>query len=298
MSLSNQQIDQFISQQRLPDKFRDITRGHYEPLAAWIVAKYQPGKTLLVGINGAQGTGKSTLARFLRLVLESVHGWRVAVLSIDDFYLTGRERRQLSERVHPLLATRGVPGTHDVQMLLSCIEQLSGLDAGETLSMPRFDKAIDERADPSTWPIIKGPVDLIILEGWCVGSRPQSGDVLQHPLNVLEREEDVTGSWRCYVNEQLGGSYADLFRWLDALIFLRAPNFAIVKQWRLEQEEKLAAVSPADSPGILGASELRHFIQHYERLTRASLDTLTATADVVLELDSGHGCVHTEVRNR
>ena len=174
--LTNQQQKKFIAEHRLPDKFRDLIDGHYSPLAKWVIQQHRPRKTLFLGINGAQGTGKSTLAAFLQFALESNTGWCVAVLSIDDFYLTKAERKALGKRIHPLLATRGVPGTHDMQMLAACIERLRNLNAETILSLPRFDKARDDRASPDSWPVISGPVDLIILEGWCIGSKPQQGD--------------------------------------------------------------------------------------------------------------------------
>ena len=296
--LTNKQQKEFISQYRLPDKFGDLIDAHYSPLAKWVIQQHEPDETLFVGINGAQGTGKSTLAAFLRLMLESNAGRRVAVLSIDDFYLTKAERRELGKRIHPLLETRGVPGTHDMQMLAAYVKQLKALGAESELSLPRFDKARDERADPDAWPVISGPVDLIILEGWCVGSEPQSDDALMQPVNLLEREEDPSGEWRRYVNDQLNGSYADLFAQLDALIFLRAPDMDAVHRWRLEQEEKLVATTTADFANIMNSEQLARFMQHYERLTRENLAALPATADVVLELNYNHDCKQSCYMNR
>jgi D-glycerate 3-kinase len=289
--LSGRHIDEFIAQHRLPGRFRDLIERHYLPLAAWLESQGQVDEPLFIGINGAQGTGKSTLADFVRLALEQGANWRVAVLSIDDFYLTKAERKNLAERIHPLMETRGVPGTHDIQMLATCIEQLKNSGPEKCLALPRFDKSRDERADPESWPLVSGPVDLIILEGWCVGCTHQSGDELLEPINLLEREEDASGDWRHYVNDQIKGSYAELFAALDALIFLQAPSFDAVYRWRLEQEKKLAAVSPGDAAGIMNSKQIARFIQHYERLTRVNLATLTDTADVVLELNENHDCV-------
>jgi D-glycerate 3-kinase len=289
--LNSQQIGEFIAQHRLPDKFRDLIELHYLPLASWLESQRQPRKPLFVGINGAQGTGKSTLADFLRLALEHGANWRIAVLSIDDFYLTRSERKALGKQIHPLLETRGVPGTHDMQMLTVCIEELRNLGTDESMALPRFDKSRDNRAIPETWPLVHGPIDLVILEGWCVGCTPQDDSDLLNPVNSLEREEDATGEWRRYVNNQIRGSYTDLFATLDALIFLQAPSFDAVYRWRLEQETKLAATSPDHAAGIMNGEQLARFIQHYERLTRANLATLPATADVVLELNENHACV-------
>ena len=239
--LSSRQIDEFILQHRLPGRFRELVKLHYMPLVSWLMSQQQTGKAQLAGINGAQGTGKSTLAAFVRLALESGANWRVAVLSIDDFYLTRAQRKKLGQQVHSLLETRGVPGTHDMQMLSTCIEELSNLGLDKGLALPRFDKSRDDRADPAIWPIINGPVDLIILEGWCVGCTPQDGDDLLQPINLLETEKDASGQWRRYVNDQIEGAYTDLLESLNALIFLQAPNLDAVYRWRLEQENKLAA---------------------------------------------------------
>ena len=289
--LTDAQIEKFVSRHRLPASFHELIDKHYLPLAEWLVRRRSPGETFLLGINGAQGTGKSTLASFLDSALESGLDWRTAILSIDDFYLSRETRDHLASSVHPLLRTRGVPGTHDVAKLQSCIEQLRNLRDGDTLALPRFDKAHDDRAGEETWPSITGPVDLIILEGWCVGSRPQSGKPLQQALNSLEENEDEAGEWRLYVNEQLAGAYQDLFSQIDALVFLQAPDFDAVYRWRLEQELKLAATTDNDGIGIMDSDELARFIQHYERLTLENLARLPERADVVMELNDEHDCV-------
>jgi len=212
--LMQEHIGEFISQHRLPDSFRKIIADHYSRIATWLVENRQQ-QTFLLGISGAQGTGKSTLADYLQLALQVEHDWRVAVLSIDDFYLTKVEREQLADDVHSLLRTRGVPGTHDLPMLTDCISKLRNLDATRSVRLPRFDKAVDDRADSSGWPVVTGSVDLIILEGWCVGSAPETGEALLQPINALEEQMDSTGDWRRYVNTQLKGPYADLFGQLD-----------------------------------------------------------------------------------
>ena len=289
--LTLKQVEEFIYRHRLPDRFRNIIDEHYSRLTEWLVHKRQPGNTFLLGINGAQGTGKSTLADYLQLVLHVGYQWQVSVLSIDDFYLTKAERKQLGKQVHPLLETRGVPGTHNVSMLTDCITELRNLNATETVLLPRFDKALDDRINSDCWPIVTGPIDLIILEGWCVGSTPQADDALSQPINFLEQQKDASGDWRRYVNKQLEGLYAELFAQLDALVFLQAPNFDAIYRWRQEQEEKLAASTPHKVTEIMGSNQIALFIQHYERLTKANLAALPVTADVILELDDNHDYV-------
>ena len=289
--LSSQQLDAFIFQRRLPGKYRTLIDDYFAPLAAWLTVKRGASGTLLVGVSGAQGTGKSTLAEFLRLALEVNSGWRVVVLSLDDFYLTKRDRVRLSKRVHPLLETRGVPGTHDLCMLSTCIEELKLLNAEREMQVPRFDKSIDDREDPEAWPVISGRVDVIILEGWCVGSTAQASDTLSTAINSLEEEQDPSVEWRHFVNAQLAGEYATLFKQLDALVFLRAPNFDAVKRWRIEQEEKLAAATGVSAAGVMNKSQVARFIQHFERITRENLASLPGIADVVVDLDDNHDCI-------
>jgi len=285
------QIDAFIERHRLPGSCRALISDHYAPLASWLVDRRRPGEQTLLGINGAQGSGKSTLADFIAMALVDNAGWIVAVMSIDDFYLTKTEREWLGERVHPLLATRGVPGTHDLRLLDQTLLALRGMRVGDTLRLPRFDKALDDRADPAAWPVVTGPVDLVILEGWCVGSRAQDEAALLQPVNALERQHDGDGAWRRYVNEQLAGPYAELFAQLDTLVLLQVPSFDAVYRWRLEQEQKLAARTHGD--GIMDARQIADFIQHFERITRHNLASLPSLADVVLELDEAHDCVRT-----
>lgn len=290
MMLTEQQLQEFMTQHSLPGRFRSLIDNHYSRLATWVLQRRRPTETLKVGINGAQGTGKSTLAAYLQLALAAENNWRVVVLSIDDYYLPQQQRQRLGEDIHPLLATRGVPGTHDIEMLARHLEQLQHFDQASTLAMPRFDKALDERARKDTWPEISGPVDLIILEGWCVGSTPQPEAALLVPVNALERAYDASGTWRCYVNDQLGHRYADLFSQLDALIFLQAPNFDAIYRWRLEQEVKLAESTPDNSPGIMSSEQIAFFVQHFERISKADLQILPDTADAVVELDENHDC--------
>lgn len=296
-ALAPEIVSDFLQSHRLPDEFRALIADHYLPLASWVFERHASKKTMLLGIKGAQGTGKSTLADFLRLALETQHGWRVAVLSIDDFYLTKAERAALADRVHPLLATRGVPGTHDIKMLSRYLELLRNLAEGEEQRLPRFDKAQDDRKGEPEWPLVRGPVELIILEGWCVGSAAQDDTDLARSINELERDKDPTGDWRKYVNDRLASDYARLFAELDALVFLQAPSFDAIFRWRLEQERRLAASVPAGATGIMNESQIAEFIRYYERLTRSDLQRLPQNADVVLELDEQHNIVGSRYRD-
>ena len=260
----------------------------YLPLAAWIDQQKRPDQPFVLGINGAQGSGKSTLCEFLQLILREGFGYRVAGLSIDDLYKTHAERERLGHDVHPLLVTRGVPGTHDVALGLAVIGELTDPN-GREVAIPAFDKARDDRRDVSTWQRVQGPVDLVIFEGWCVGASPQSAQDLIEPLNELEQREDVDGSWRRHVNAQLAGPYAELFGRIDRLIMLRVPSMQCVYEWRSLQEEKLAAKTDASTHHrIMDSSGLKRFIMHYERLTRHMLEEMPDRADLTLYLNEHH----------
>lgn len=209
------------------------------------------------------------------------HGLSCAVLSIDDLYLTRAERLRLAEEVHPLLATRGPPGTHDVALGLRAMTALA--TPGET-RLPRFDKAQDDRAPIDDWPFVRTPVQCLIFEGWCVGALPQPAADLASPINALEREADPDGVWRRYVNDQLAGAYQRLFAPIDYLVQLRAPAFEQVLAWRGQQEAELAAAG--GGPAVMNHVQLIRFIQHYERISRWIDAEMPKRADAVVDLDA------------
>jgi D-glycerate 3-kinase len=251
---------------------------------AEILARLDPrrARPLVVGICGAQGSGKSTLANGLLRGLREA-GIAAATLSIDDLYLTLAERERLAREVHPLLRTRGVPGTHDVGLGLSAI---ADIDARRATRLPRFDKSRDDRAPVERWDAIDAPLDVLLFEGWCVGARPQSAEALITPINALERDEDRDGRWRAYVNAALAGRYRALFDRIDFLTLLAAPGFDVVRAWRIQQENDLRAQSALGAPGIMTDDQIGRFIQHYERLTRHILAEMPGRAEITIALDT------------
>jgi len=279
-------IDALIRRERLPPIYRQTIDAVLRPLAARIAGfTRESGTVPCVGLCGAQGSGKSTASAALgELLLQA--GLPAAVLSIDDFYLTRAERERLAADVHPLLVTRGVPGTHDVALACQVIEALR---AGERPPLPRFDKGCDDRRPVDEWERPAVPVRVVLLEGWCVGARPEAATALQEPINELERREDPHGVWRRYVNDALAGPYRSLFDPLRPLVLLRAPSFDVVYHWRLEQERKLrerVATEGGDGSRVMDEAGVARFISHYERVTRHILDEMPGRADVVLPLDA------------
>ena len=238
-------------------------------------------RPVVIGLCGAQGLGKTTLAR-AALDACGLEELRTAALSIDDLYLTRAEREGLARNVHPLLATRGVPGTHDVLLGLSLVDALQD---GKAAALPRFDKGRDDRAPADTWASAPADCDVLLFEGWCVGARPQPEQDLVEPINALEAEEDAGGDWRRYVNAALAGAYQDLFARIDRLVLLAAPGFEVVYGWRLEQERDLGAKADANAK-VMDEAALARFIAHYERLTRYILYEMPDRADLVVSLDA------------
>jgi D-glycerate 3-kinase len=268
----------YLRDERLPASYLAFVDTVLRPIAGRVAAIDRRGAALVVGITGPQGSGKSAAAGALALLLRDA-GFRTAVLSIDDFYLTLSERQKLAADVHPLLITRGVPGTHDVALGLAVIESLGR--AGAT-AVPRFDKARDDRRAPADWDFIAGPVDVIVFEGWCVGARPQPNTALVEPINDLERTRDPDGAWRRYANAALAGPYQALFGQIGFQVLLQPPSFGVVLGWRLEQEHKLRdREGPAAGQS---EAEIAVFIQHYERLTRWISTEMPARADAVVQL--------------
>ncbi|MBW0149141.1 hypothetical protein [Marinobacter arenosus] len=293
-------VDALIKQEALPNSYARTVEQTILPLVDHIVAlRRRTEDAIVVGIHGAQGTGKSTLTLFLREILCKHRFCPTANLSLDDIYLTRAERRELADTVHPLFITRGVPGTHDVELGRQVIEQLRSAGANDQTPIPAFDKSIDDRVPREDWPVFRGRASVILLEGWCLGARPEPEDALDRPINRLEADEDARGVWRHYVNDCLEGRYRQLFEEIDSLVMLKAPSMESVQEWRTLQEHKLAeriqsapkqsvARSVAQGLCIMSDEEVRRFIMHYERVTRSCLQEMPERADVLIEVAKDH----------
>lgn len=293
--MTHDKLMTLITSQGLPNDFIQSVRRWYVPLAASIALSHK-SSPLLIGVQGSQGSGKSTLALFLKHLLEEEYSLRCVDLSLDDFYLTLAERRTLALSIHPLFITRGVPGTHDVALAIDTIKALMSANNTQPCFVPRFNKAVDDRFPKSVWEVVDAPVDVVILEGWCVGTEAQRDSALESPINDLERIEDPDAIWRNYSNQKLKNDYAKFFRMLDKLIVLEAPSFESVYDWRLLQEQKLIKQSESEPSNtdtrLLNKKSLRRFISHYERLTRHSLASLSDRADWLLSLNNQHQIIN------
>jgi len=259
----------------------------YIPIAFWINRKYKKkGKTLFIGLSASQGSGKTTVANILRIILKNFFRRKICVLSIDDFYKTLKDRKKMAEDEHNLFKTRGVPGTHDVHLIKDFFTSLKEKKF-KKIKLPKFNKAIDDRVKKSQWQTINKKPEIVLLEGWCVGAKAESNNSLKKPINILERKEDKYLIWRKFVNKQLKKDYKKVFSMIDHYIFMRAPNFKIVFRWRLLQEKKLKKKIKYKQQ-IMSYKNIKRFIMFYQRVTLRMIKDLSKTASVVITLKENH----------
>ena len=282
-------LARFIQEVSLPDNVASNFMAWYAGVTRSLAQRAKTAEMPpLVGFSGCQGSGKSTLGALMAKVMREAYGVSAVVLSLDDFYLTKAARAALAESIHPLFATRGVPGTHDLALLSDTIAALRQPGAEGAVPVPAFDKALDDRTEMVHWRQVSAPVQLIFLEGWCVGLLPQSESELEVPINPMEAEQDPSLVWRTEVNRQLATEYADVFGHLDALLLLQAPSFDAVFEWRWQQEQRLSEQFQQDHPDrpdpTMSRSEVADFVLHYQRLTEHALKTLPDRADFLWQL--------------
>ncbi|MAY69009.1 MAG: hypothetical protein CMK40_00675 [Porticoccaceae bacterium] len=292
--MSNLALQHFLGRHQLPESYLSMAESAFSPLIDEFNTQYQVNqKTYIIGINGCQGSGKSTLADYLCTVVAEKYHLATVALSLDDFYLTKAERIELARKIHPLLAQRGVPGTHDVNL---AIDTISSLASGNKALITRFDKSMDDRVPEANSETITGHIGLIVIEGWCFGAKPQAPNSLIEPVNHLERLEDPDGVYRDYVNTALATQYPQLFELVDSTAMLRAPSFKTVFEWRLEQEQKLieklrsTKTDPA-SVSTMSDQEIRRFIQNFQRITEHCLEEMPTRVDHLFQLNAARQIV-------
>ncbi|MDC3069102.1 uridine kinase [Candidatus Pelagibacter sp.] len=277
------------SQETKADKFKNkerMIKSFLIPLCFWINKKANKTRPYFVGLAGGQGTGKTTISSLIRIILTKYFKLNVFRISIDDFYKTRKERIKLSKRVHPMLLTRGVPGTHDINMMLNFFRK-SKSNKFKRLKLPKFNKATDDRFNKKKWYDLKKKPDVIIFEGWCVGAKSEKNTTLNKAINSLERAKDQKKIWRKHVNHQLKSKYKNLYSQLNCLIYLKAKNFSLLQKWRLKQERKLWVKSKVKSK-IMSRGDVLNFMQTYQRITQNMFRNMPKYASVIFNLNSNH----------
>ena len=277
------------SQETKADKFNNkdrMIKSFLIPLCFWIYKRSEKKRPYFVGLAGGQGTGKTTISSLIRIILIKYFKLNVFRISIDDFYKTRKERIDLSKRVHPMLLTRGVPGTHDINMMLNFFRK-SKSKKFKRLKLPTFNKAIDDRHNKKKWYNLKKRPDVIIFEGWCVGAKSEKNTTLKKTINSLEKSKDQKQIWRKYVNDQLKSKYKKLYSQLNCLVYLKAKNFSLLQKWRMKQERKLWIKSKVKSK-IMSRGDVLNFMQTYQRITQNMFRNMPKYASVIFNLNSNH----------
>ena len=289
-NLDQQFLETFIQQEGLNDIFRRNVTEYFNAYAHRLAQLAEASsRPIIVGLNGAQGSGKSTLSQYLSQMMPMQLGVDCHVLSIDDFYLSKAKRKRLAASVHPLLAIRGVPGTHDVPRLLDALADFIEPSV-QSVTVPIFDKLKDDRTRKVHKIQKSAKPTVVLFEGWCVGVPAQRPLSLSVPASSFEFSNDNNGVWRSYVNECLGGDYDDVFKLLDRLSMLKPPCFEAVYDWRVDQEIRLVARRRQNSTdaSIRGMSvkEVGEFVENFRRLTCHAIEVLPDLADETWELQA------------
>jgi D-glycerate 3-kinase len=279
------------SQETSKEKFGNkdgMLKNFLIPMCFWIAKKANYKKPYIIGLAGGQGTGKTTTSSIIKIILERYFKLKVFKISIDDFYKTRKERLDLSKKVHPMLVTRGVPGTHDVQMMLNFFKKAKSKNF-KKIDLPNFNKAIDDRFPKKNWYTIKVKPDVIIFEGWCVGAKSEQNKTLKKSINSMEKANDQKLIWRKYVNQQLKTKYKQLYSQLNCMIYLKAKNFNLLQKWRLKQEHKLwLKTKKSSSHKIMNKGDVLSFMQTYQRITENMFKKMPKYASIILNLSSNH----------
>ena len=279
------------SQETSTEKFGNkegMIKNFLIPICFWIAKKADNKKPYFVGLAGGQGTGKTTISSIIKIILEKYFKLKVFKISIDDFYKTRKERIALSKKVHPMLLTRGVPGTHDISMMLDFFKK-SKAKKFKNMKLPNFNKAIDDRFPKNKWNTINKRPDVIIFEGWCVGARAETNKTLKKSINSMEKANDHKLVWRKYVNQQLKTKYKKLYSQLNCMIYLKAKNFSLLQKWRLKQEHKLwLKTKKKGGHKIMSKGDVINFMQTYQRITQNMFKNMPKYASIILNLNSNH----------
>jgi D-glycerate 3-kinase len=259
----------------------ELLQNFWLPLAKQLVNWHEQAEgTLIQGILGGQGTGKTTLAAILTQILKHT-GLQVCQLSLDDLYKTYADRQQLKQ-IDPRLRWRGPPGTHDIDLGLEVLQQLKHQRPAQ---VPRFNKSAWGGMGDRTTPETVNRADIVLFEGWFVGVRPIDPALFNHAPAPIATESDR--AFARDMNTRLA-DYLPLWNLLDRLIVLLPSDYRLSQQWRRQAEQRMIATG---HPGMT-RTELDEFVEYFWRSLHPELFMTpfrsNAQADWVIEISPEH----------
>ena len=185
----------------------------------------------IIGISALPGTGKTTLGNWLEAISLKLN-FKIAVISIDDFYLPSDEM-ELAIKNNPWNVSRGFPGSHSVELMY---EKLLNWKTTGELNVPVFDKSLrNGLGDRSHWRL-DNP-DLLIFEGWFLGIEPISINVDDQIINSVELSP-LESSYRLKIQNNLI-QYLDVWNLIDNIWHLKPLKFEYLNKWKLNQEKEM-----------------------------------------------------------
>ncbi len=245
-------------------------------------------KPIIISFTGGQGSGKTTMAKYAQFLLKNFFHLRTVSFSLDDIYMSKKKRNNLAKIIHPLCKTRGVPGTHDVELGIETFLSLIHANNNTKTAIPSFSKLNDDIFPRSTWKRYIGKPDIILFDGWFSGLRPIKRNQWIHPVNELESKFDKDGVWAEWSYRELSGKYQDLFKMFDSLIYIALDSMQTVfeSRWLQEKSLKMKKKNQIQSSKFMSKKELYKFVSHFERISIHLFEDLPKYADFVLNRET------------